>query len=83
MEITPETLKTLKQHGFRWFKDKSGIGIEAEDIEDIFPVENGFTVVCKKGLGLMSTTVIVEKIELPENFQTHWIYVHWNSLTTR
>lgn len=47
-------------------------------IEYIIPAANGFTVVYNaNATALELSTATVEKIELPSDLKTQWIYVHW------
>jgi len=73
-------LALLKQHGFKWYKDHCTDSVTADSIQAIFPAANGFTVVYTQDCALRFSTAVVERIEMPRNFETTWIFVHWKSV---
>jgi hypothetical protein len=76
-----DILQLLKQYGFKWYKDGTTDSVTADGIQDIIPAANGFTVVYTPDAAIKYSTVVVEQIELPENFDTTWIFVHWKSIS--
>lgn len=72
-----EQCSLLKAHGFQWYKDGSTDRVEPEAISEVYPAAKGFTVAYEGSSALVSSTAVVERVELPDNLETHWIRIHW------
>jgi hypothetical protein len=83
MKVDGTLRQLLKQHGFMWIKDSCTDKVAAEDIKNILPAANGFTVeynLASLEVVLELTTAEVKRIELPEDLDETWIAVHWETL---
>lgn len=69
----------LKVYGFMWYKEQTTDRVPAEDIADVIPAANGFTVLYSDKSVLKASTAQVEKIEFPEDdkLMSIWTCVHW------
>ena len=80
MKINIETRALLKKHGFKWYKNQSTDSVDADCITDILPATHGFTVVYNDKAVFTMSTVKVSKIDIPDDLEKTWIYVHWDTI---
>jgi hypothetical protein len=77
MQITQEQADLLHKHGFQWYRDACTDTVDAECIDRIVPIEDGFAVIYNSKSVFVVSCATIEKIEMPDDIDKQWIRAHW------